>query len=649
MKRSTTCKKLIALTLMVAIVFGVYTALPPRYGSALSAMATDLTVATMTDIPLTPMVPEEENAVTSITPNPNQMTQNNVAVKVVVNNSNIDHCTLRISLTNGLRFYGFRPGSITAQRANNMISLSNGYIYLNIVSTDNFTQGTHLLTFYFTADTTFAYPQTSWASTVIECISDTGASIINPFVLTVALIGDANLSGEVDTADATWISRYAVNSLTESDIINLERQCLAADVDLNGAVEMADYLPVLNRIVSKVKSFLDINRIYNPYGTSVGQAHYQIKSVQTGRYLRRTANNTLGLGASTTSLNGLFQFEKANSNYSLYRIVSKTDDQELCLDTSNNLVLSNSGATIKASSMYWHIIPKGSKYIIMNSTLVQQTLGDLGRTTNLSQCGMSYLDYGNVWEIIPYINLKIYYDGAYAARHTNQTAMQNELVTIRNEIATIIQNAFGVTITTTAVPTAHTSLLDTVHGVGNRNNLCSCSGKDPEICKGYNSSSSIPSVAVHHSNASAQLHDFIGGETESINYHLLYSGYKNCGGKTENGVTSHINNKVAGIANVTGAQRAIAFYIDNANEWYRKKLTALHELCHLLGAKYGTNKTPDTNHGDCVMSYDRNSSTLLNLWNLAIDDDPTVADETRIAASKALFCEGCTQLINDYL
>lgn len=345
----------------------------------------------------------------------------------------------------------------------------------------------------------------------------------------------------------------------------------------------------------------------------------------------------------------MFRFEKIAVNTKCaYRIYSLYDDQLLCLDESENLVLTDSGANIKDGSTTWYFIPNGSKYVITNAVAGDRTLGDLGRTATLSQCGMSYLDYGNVWEITPYINLKIYYDGAYAARHTNQTAMQNELVTIRNEMATIIQNAFGATITTTAVPTAHTSLLDTVHGVGNRDNLCSCSGVSDGVCRNYRNSTNQPGASVHHTNYVAQLYNLKTTKSNGIDYHLLYSGYRNCGRSLEEGSTAHVNDVVAGVATTDGAQVGITFYAGENSE-YRKKFTALHELSHMLGAKSGTNKTPDTDHGDCVMSYDRITSNLLDLWEIIISDDPTVTDKMRIDASKALFCEGCTQLINDYL
>ena len=76
MSRKTIRKKLVALTVMVAMLFGVYTALPPRYGSALSNSAIDTTIATMTDIPLTPIVPGE-NEIASTNPNAT-LTQNAV-------------------------------------------------------------------------------------------------------------------------------------------------------------------------------------------------------------------------------------------------------------------------------------------------------------------------------------------------------------------------------------------------------------------------------------------------------------------------------------------------------------------------------------------------------------------------------------------
>lgn len=68
------------------------------------------------------------------------------------------------------------------------------------------------------------------------------------------------------------------------------------------------------------------------------------------------------------------------------------------------------------------------------------------------------------------------------------------------------------------------------------------------------------------------------------------------------------------------------------NRSHRSLLAMLHEQSHLLGA----GGKADTNHGECIMSYNRTYGQMLNLLN-----DPDSYDN--------LYCTDCKQAIRDYL
>ena len=119
--------------------------------------------------------------------------------------------------------------------------------------------------------------------------------------------------------------------------------------------------------------------------------------------------------------------------------------------------------------------------------------------------------------------------------------------------------------------------------------------------------------SVHHRSDSAAL-DYlhtIKGSEKTIN--MLLSGYMPCSVKRDsNGnILGHATRLIGGIAwNYT----CVAFYPDD-NTNYTKPTTVLHEISHILGAVSQNNCPADTNHGDCVMSYNANETTLMNLWN----------------------------------
>ena len=642
-------KKMLSIIMTAVLLFVAYSAATPPLGPGLSHVAAlNATTASPTDLSLMPIEPEE-NSVTADITNPNATPTQNAVLQVVVNQPNIHHATIEIIFDEYVYLYGFKNVGITAQRANTMVGVTylgdDGKITVTINNSDAVTQGQKLLQFYFYGAITSINPCTRITYSATAYTANNTA-IANAFTYQLALLGNPEyypadgesiINGSIDSEDALWILQYVAGKHTVSCCPDIALRKLAADVDLDGSVSASDSQLVLKRPVGKIQSFLDINRIYPPYGATIGEVLYQMRSTQTNRYLQRTSNDTLCLWDADTSTDGLFRFEKTGGNECIYRIISVTYEQELCLDQNNNLVLTDSGANIKPNSNRWYVIPSGSKYIIMNTQTGDRTLGDLGRTSLLSNCGVSYLDYGNVWEVVPYVNLKLYYDGAYASRHQNSNASQvsQELAGYRNEIAAILEANFNIDVKTSFTPVSHTSLLDTMTASHSKETYCACSGTNNEICKQYRSASSAPGTGVHHNNYVYQLYHFRNAKANSLDYHLLYSGYKNCGGyMNENNVLAHTTNAVAGVANTSGYQVSMVFYTGD-DVFYHKKYAALHEVCHTLGAIVDKEElTPDTEHGNCVMSYDRNVELMEDYW--------------LTSKYKSLLCKNCRYLINIY-
>lgn len=335
-----TIKKWLSVIMAFVLLFAAYSAATPPLGPGLSQTATGQSVGTQTDVTLW----AEEIAVTEFTPNPNASVKQNAVLQVVVNQPNIDHATIEIFFDEYTYLYGFKPVDITAQRANTMVDVTYtnniGKITISITSSDAVTQDQKLLRFYFygldsTINPCTHITYTSQARKVDETL------ITNPFTYQIALMGNPQYdsaagqsitNGTISADDALWVLQYTSNKHNEVCCPDLELRKLAADVNMDQAVTATDSQIILKWPTGKIKSFLDINRIFLPYGMSAGGVPCQMKNVQTNRYLQRSSNGSLCLWNSDTSSDGLFRFEKITSSaYCLYRIYSLYNNQKLCL------------------------------------------------------------------------------------------------------------------------------------------------------------------------------------------------------------------------------------------------------------------------------------------------------------------------------
>ncbi len=601
-------------------------------------------VATDADIPLLPVEPEGD-IISAITPNPNQGPLHNIALRVIVNSS-INTATIQVHFNTELAFHSFIHGDITPQRAHTMVQQSGQYVTLTILNTDNFLSGTHLVTLYFYSQTNVSNPVSPLTQQVPDITTDNNSTLSNPFTYIQAMLGDVTGDNITDSSDQLSILRYVVDKETYN-----ATQLLAGDVDFDGSVGSSDSLMVGNYIVSKKLSFLDIERIYHPLGTVNGLNRYltyRIKNVQSNNYIKADSQNNAILGAANTILSTEFSIVLADTTSPIYRLVSRSNSLDLRLKNNHTLTFDETQAV--TNSQYWYIIPKGTKYFLINISAPLKTLGNCGSVAATANGGVSYLDYGNSWEIIPMIRVKAFYDLAYLARKGNIAV--SELHGIQNEIGNIVSTAFGIEVAIPS-PYAMVSHADTCHGnnltsltLTQANAACGRSPNDTAPCENYTNTENAPSSNVHHKNSRAVLYYF---KTSSYNnayrYELLYSGHKACG---KNQTTNkHVVDVVAGVGYSATPGVGEVFYIGSDVE-YRLRITALHELSHMLGATGGD---VDTEHYSkrCIMSKgsNRDNAYLLDLWE---DSQNTELDQAvRTDASNALFCSDCRNLIATHL
>lgn len=230
-------RQLFAVLMALVLLFFTYHSPLPIYGSGLSQAATEA-VAADVPIDLLPVAPEE-TVINAITPNPETTQRHSVALKILVNSSVINTATIRVTFGSSLTFHSFRHGSITPQRAHNMVQQSGQYITLTILNTDNFVAGTHLVTLYFDSSTGVTNPVSLLSQQVTAITTDNGSTLSTPFTYVAAMLGDVTGDSAVNSDDQLSILRYVTGKESYNAV-----QLLAGDVDFNGLSEASDALSV---------------------------------------------------------------------------------------------------------------------------------------------------------------------------------------------------------------------------------------------------------------------------------------------------------------------------------------------------------------------------------------------------------------------
>ena len=121
--------------------------------------------------------------------------------------------------------------------------------------------------------------------------------------------------------------------------------------------------------------------------------------------------------------------------------------------------------------------------------------------------------------------------------------------------------------------------------------------------------------------------------------HILYSGHVPClvTDEDDDGINDTHKSPASGyiLNGVTYVyQRVATVFVNNfTNQQYIETLTALHEISHDLGAWDDTSPA-DSDHGECVLSYNRSNSTMHEKFN-----------SNSLSNHKALYCVSCYNAI----
>ncbi len=461
-------------------------------------------------------------------------------------------------------------------------------------------------------------------------------------------LGDVDENGVINDTDATRALQIATNTLPSSVTISATGR-LAADVNFDGVVNAHDALKIQQYNNSTIYTFLSPADSILPLPTTqtaniVSGNTYRIGNFETGRHLA-ASNGTATSGCGLRYYNSSSQRTDVvitHAGSGRYTIKSGYNNQLLGLSSAYSATFNSSDQI--ANSHLWYIIPyENGLYKIVNYATPQKMLtsGDRASSSTSIACTASRLYNGSRWFIHQNeaVTINYYYDYGYQALDPVDTAAT--LRTYQLDIATVLNNLYGITVST-AYPIRFYSLGDRCYAsttaITAANVDEACSHCSTDICNGY-LNSTTPNTAgtnVHHKNGSACLrymYNQLQDKTNPQTIHILTTGYDPCGLDKSTG--QHVPRTCAGLA--VASWRVGAVFCNDPENGYYSQSTALHEISHnmVLLANDDDNSITDTNHGQCVMSYDKSNSQLVADWREGKFGD--------------LYCDDCKSEIIRYL
>ncbi len=357
-------------------------------------------------------------------------------------------------------------------------------------------------------------------------------------------------------------------------------------------------------------------------------------------------------GFGTTTANFIVRGGETSTIQNLF------SQKYLCLsvDVNNDFHLSYT-LSETAPGAQWYIVKFNDNYYLVN-----QLCPDKFLSSNLELTRSLY--YAK-WDLQPQqITVDYFYNYGYRYRFWNgwenkntvaktssqvDDAVVSHLQSYQTTIDNVLTKTFGIDV-----------VMKTPKLICSREDMCYTSSQtelpfaqmvnaigNAQIADDVNDNACIHSDSViscksgilpHHRNASEGLDYMIQereARSEEDHIYLLTSGYQPCDVRDvdKDGILDHGYGTVAGLASPIAGVCGV--YHATSGNTYKNNLTALHELCHCLGA---VEKPADTEHGECVMSYNRNEQNLLTTMS---SDNPS--------DYRNLFCDDCYDAIVTHL
>ena len=253
-------------------------------------------------------------------------------------------------------------------------------------------------------------------------------------------------------------------------------------------------------------------------------------------------------------------------------------------------------------------------------------------------CKADFAARGTVWVLEgPNITISYHYDGGYDERFGSGGVAN--IHDYQQKIATILENVFDADVTLVNSATAVTA-----------SRADSCSYSINANCSHISATSCVtnceksPYNTSHHKNANDMLlywYSQLPAAAKGKTIHMMYSGHIPCyvtdedkDGKNDTHKIMASNYVLNGLTYAGNSRVAVVFVNSFTNRQYVETLTALHETSHNLGA----GGRADSNHGDCVMSYNRDNEILYQFFG---SED--------VSKYNDLYCASCYNAIVTFL
>ncbi len=456
--------------------------------------------------------------------------------------------------------------------------------------------------------------------TAIQSLDNILVSCSSGIRIRKIFMADANNDGIIDSSDALYIMQASNGKVTLSG-----DAAIAADVDRDGSVTAADSLLALQYSTGKATSLWShgyLSKQENPNITS-GKI-YRLRSTDDGLNLKTALSGGYGTVADYERTINDFKYKFTHLGNGLYKITQKGDDTK-ALTASGAVSLS---AYTGADSQKWYVNGSGDNFY-----LVPKSKQDTFLTTRgASMPKLEYNTYGGSWRIYgAEVTIYNYYDNSYVKRHAASGIDPAQYIAeCQSKLNEVLENVFDIRVINGNSPTLMNSFVD------------QCTELDPNDLDSYCTRCSSEACAdgggkdlnTGHHTSFRKNNDYLIAlhqpNSQMKEIYALSVGHKLCVYKDE---TDSHGSYWAGVAfkpDVSGCTVMADSTGDNRS--HRSLLTMLHEQSHLLGA----GGKADTNHGECIMSYNRTYGQMLNLLN-----DPDSYDN--------LYCTDCKQAIRDYL
>ena len=643
----TTTHRLLSVLLCGALLWAGFSAQPFFLGPGLSAAAAEM-AATQTDI----LLPNENQPLTATA---TSQWMNIVCAFKLTRNDLVDiHFTVGVDETvssdTDFWSYDYAPAVTFDEISVDTAPDDDRVAEVTIVSEDGaFPSDTALFYCYFNSQDTYAnavasiqkdflggYKQdNTWLSA-----NDESALTMQPI-----MVGDVNGNGAIGADDALMIlQNVGGGSLSVT-------QRLAADCNKNGSVGADDALQIQKYVVGNVCSLWDENRVQLPtqHSNHLNDSFvYRLRNKATGEYLSMNPANAMQ-ACAVSNYNPKQQYAKFElkkvANQPYYTLRNKANNTTLRLDNNYNASFNNTTDGFIPMSGYWYLAPSTGGYELVSYPLQDRALTTYGEMlTNGQDCKADYANRGTVWVLEgPSITISYHVDGGYANRFGS--AGVANIHTYQQKIATILKNVFHADVTLVNSATAATTSRADGCSYGINSN---CSHIAATTCVANCDKS--PYNTSHHKNANDMLDYWYtqlpAGERYKI--HIIYSGHIPCYVTDENGDgildTHKATTSSFTLNGITSIYKRVATVYVNpyTNRQYVETLTALHEISHDLGA-WNETSNADSDHGNCVLSYNRDNEALYDIFNLE------ESETTNTLNYSSLYCSSCFNAIVSFL